>query len=119
MSKIFNDLIQEQKSEEIKIIPDGKIEIMNRYLQFRKLAISYWDIFTFSLGYCIIFPIIHKIQERNRISIFNFSVASSFFFAYFFYKHNLKHFIRIFNKKDLDNFEIFCKKYNLEDEILL
>lgn len=118
MSKIINEIKDVLKTEEIKVIPDTPKEIMIRYLQLRKLAISYWDIFSYSLGYCLIFPIIHRIQQRNKLGRLNFPIISSFFFAYIFYKHSLKYFTRMFNKQDYQNFKLFCKKYNLEENTL-
>ena len=119
MSKIINELIESQNTNHIKLVPDNEKDIMKRYLQLRKLAISYWDIFSFSLGYCLIFPIIHMIKIRNKTSTWNFPILSSFFFAYFFYKYSLKHITRMFNRKDFETFEIYCKKYKLEDDKLI
>ena len=118
MSKIINELIEAQNTNAVKLVPDNQKDIMKRFLQLRKLAISYWDIFSFSLGYCLIFPILYKIKLRNKISTWNFPILSSLFFAYFFYKYSLKHFARIFNKKDFETFEIYSKKYMLADDKL-
>jgi hypothetical protein len=104
--------VLENKSD---IVLFHKDDLMIRYLQLRKIAISYWDIFAFSFGFCLIFPLV------NRLSLGNFqktNVIASLGFSYFFYKFNLKYIVKTMNRNEYNKFKIFCKKYQLEEEIL-
>ena len=113
------------ESEEIenavpKIIIDNKRELMQRHIKLRKLAISNWNIFTYGLGYCLIYPILQKLSlsNSNKRLYINSNIFASVIFAYQFNKLFLKYFVRIFNYEEFDNYRIFCKKNKLEEEIL-
>ncbi len=117
----FMNIKNTEVDKDLQVIVDEKYDIMMRYLKLRKLAVSYWDIFTFSFGYCIIFPITQKLSHRNntkKIYILS-NVMSSFVFSYVFYKYSLKHVVKKFNKRDYDRYFTYCKKYKMEDDLLL
>lgn len=104
-----------------KLILTTKYDIMMRYIKLRKIAISYWDIFSFSFSYCLIFPTMQKLTYNNshkRIYI-ACNIISSLYLSYFTYRKSLKYILKVFNKQDYDNYKMFCKKYKLDDDLLL
>jgi hypothetical protein len=115
---VSNQILEVDK--DLQLILQNKHDIMERYLKLRKLAISYWDFFSFSLGYCLVYPIIHRLSHNNRTKkIYVFcNVISSLVFSYVFYKVNLKYILGIFNKADYNKYVTFCKKYKMEEEYL-
>jgi hypothetical protein len=104
-----------------KLVLDEKKQIMERYRILRKIAYSYWDIFTFTFGYILIFPIVQRLSyDHNSKRLYIYSnIISSIFFAYMFYKISIKNIIKTFNKNEYNDFVLFCKKYHLEEELLL
>lgn len=121
MKNIFNNEDQRELYLNSKVVPKESEEIMLRYLQLRKLAKSYWGFYTFSLGYCLIYPVINKIAIylRQPKKIIKYNVLSCLFFSYVFYTLTLKQIVKIFNKKDYEKFRVYCLKYGLEDYILI
>jgi hypothetical protein len=104
-----------------KIVLTNKYDIMMRYIKLRKIVISYWDFFTFSFSYCVIFPTMQKLTHKNsnkKIYIFC-NIISSLYLSYFFYQKSLKFIVNTFNHEDYVNFRTFCKKYQLEDDFLI
>lgn len=107
--------------KDLQLILEDKHDVMERYLKLKKLAISYWDFFSFSFGYCFIYPLIHRLSHNNRTKktyVFC-NVISSLVFSYIFYKVSLKYILPIFNKTDYNKYVTFCKKYKMEEDYLI
>jgi hypothetical protein len=112
---------KQQINQDLQIILNDKYNIMMRYIKLRKLAVSYWDFFTFSLGYCLIFPIVTKLTYKNnskKLYVIS-NVLSTFVLSYVFYKSSLKYIVKKFNRRDYDRYYTFCKKYQMEDSLLI
>jgi hypothetical protein len=112
---------KQQINQDLQIILDDRYNIMMRYIKLRKLAVSYWDFFTFSLGYCLLFPIVTKLTYKNNLKkLYVISnVLSTFVLSYVFYKSSLKYIVKKFNRRDYDRYYTFCKKYQMEDSLLI
>jgi len=112
---------QQEINKDLQIVLDDKYNIMMRYLKLRKLAVSYWDFFTFSLGYCLVFPIVTKLTYKNNLkkTYVISNIFSTFVLSYVFYKLSLKNIVKKFNRRDYDRYYTFCKKYQMEDSLLI
>lgn len=112
---------QQEINKDLQIVLDDKYNIMIRYLKLRKLAVSYWDFFTFSLGYCLVFPIVTKLTYKNNLkkTYVISNIFSTFVLSYVFYKLSLKNIVKKFNRRDYDRYYTFCKKYQMEDSLLI
>jgi hypothetical protein len=112
---------QQEINKDLQIVLDDKYNIMMRYLKLRKLAVSYWDFFTFSLGYCLVFPIVTKLTYKNNLkkTYVISNIFSTFVLSYVFYKLSLKNILKKFNRRDYDRYYTFCKKYQMEDSLLI
>ncbi len=97
-----------------KIVVICNDDIMIKYLQMRKIAISYWNIFCFTFGNIIFLPLLQKTRIKRPV----FQIMVSCYLSYEFYRFNLKHFLRIFNNNEYSLYKEFCLKYKLEDGIL-
>jgi hypothetical protein len=119
MSEIYFSSINNEIST--KPVLEHKSQIMKRYRILRKIAYSYWDFFTYTFGFIIIFPIVQRLSNGNnsrKVYIYS-NLISSLFFSYLFYKLSIKSVIKTFNKKEYNEFVLFCKKYKLEEELLI
>lgn len=116
-----NDQIKSQTKIQTSPVLTEKADIMTRYIKLKAIAYSYWHYFTYSLGYILIFPVIQKLSHTNNVKKFYIfsNVIGSLFFAYIFYRLSIKRVLKIFNNDDYENFVLFCKKYKLEEELLL
>jgi hypothetical protein len=103
------------------IVPRNEQEIRMRFLHLRKIAKSYWDIFAFCFGYCIIYPLVNKISLilKHQQKYVKYNVIASLFFSYVIYRNTLKFFSKYFNSKEYEIFKTFCLKYDLNDELLI
>ena len=98
-----------------KLILKEKDEIIIRYLQMRKIAISYWNYFSFVFGNVLILPMISRTRiKRPIIQVFVTIVIS-----FEFYKLSLKYFVKVFNNKEYNIYKEFCGKYGLYDKELI
>lgn len=98
-----------------KVIVSDKDDIMIRYLDMRKIAISYWNYFSFFFGNLLILPLV----QRTRIKRPTFQILASCYLSYEFYRFTLKYFVRTFNNKEYNLYKDFCLKYQMQDDTLL
>lgn len=98
-----------------KAVVSTNDEIMNRYLQLRKIAISYWDYFGFFLGNTIFLPLL----QRSRIKSPLIQILCSIYVSYEFSKFSLKYFLKFFNNHEYNIYRDFCLKYKMYDTMLI
>ena len=89
-----------------KLILKEKDEIMIRYLQLRKIAISYWNYFSFVFGNVLILPLINRTRIKRPI----IQVFVTMCLSFEFYKLTLKFFVKIFNNKEYNIYKEYCAK---------
>ncbi len=97
-----------------KLILKEKDDIMIRYLQLRKIAISYWNYFAFAFGNVFILPLINKTRIQKPI----IQVFITLCISFEFYKFSLKYFVKTFNNKEYNIYKEYCAKYGLYDNML-
>lgn len=100
------------------LVLENKEDIAYTFNLLRRSAMGYWNFFTFSLGYCIIFPMIKKISRNSKPFLFD-KIVMTVMLSYFFYAWSIKRIVSTFNKEDYERFRTFCLKYQLEDNVLL
>jgi hypothetical protein len=98
-----------------KMVLDDEDEILIRQYQLRKIAVSYWKFFAFSLSYCVIYPIFERSATVKPV----YSVIASSLVAYFITQATIKYYLKVFNNKDYQTYRTFCKKYKLDDYIYI
>lgn len=98
-----------------KIIVSDNDDVMIRYYQMRKIAISYWNFFSFLFGNLLIIPLINK----TRIKRPTIKIIITCYLSYEFYKLSLKYFVKTFNKNEYNLYKEFCLKYQMNDDLLI
>jgi len=98
-----------------KIVLSNQDDIMIRFLQMRKIAISYWGFFSIFFGNLLILPLLQKTRIKRPI----IQLFVSCYLSYEFYRFNLKYIVKIFNNHEYQIFKEFCLKYQLHDDLLL
>lgn len=98
---------------ELPVLTDS-LSIMTKHMKLRKLAISYWDFFTFSFSYCLIYPLINRYSHSRQ----SLKIIGSLILSYYLLKSTLKFYVRIFNRRDYSKYRTFCLKYKLEESTL-
>ncbi len=102
--------------EDLYSIPKTEEEIITKYIKLKKIARRYWNIASYSFTYCLSYSIFHffmKDRVKNGWMIFSSLTAVALFSTQF-----EALFVRGFNKKEFNNFKIFCLKYQILDEYI-
>jgi hypothetical protein len=99
-----------------KEVLDNENDILFRQYQLRTIALSYWNFFSFSLSYCIVYPIFSKLYTNVKPF---YNILASLLMSYYLTKLSVKYIINAFNRRDYQRYRTFCKKYKLVDLNLL
>jgi len=98
-----------------KVVVSDQDDIMIRYLQMRKIAISYWNFFSIFFGNLIIIPLVLRTRIKKPI----FQVLTSCYLSYEFYRFTLKYYVKVFNNKEYNLYKEFCLKNHMHDDLLI
>ncbi len=87
-----------------KQILQSEEEIMKRYTDLKKIALSFWTPFAFTSSYCVVYPLLMK---------YKYSIPFTILVSYFLTEKLSKYYARIFNNKEYNRYKTFCLKYKL------